>query len=161
MIRHLHNDLDSSALIATHRPPLASFVLWPVASLVIPRSRRIVLFAPNQGTIMKNRLDRMSGLVAMCGLAAAVAVTTVLRTGRAQEAAPSPPPVCAGQPCIVDHPLQCPVPVAVDHLHRVIMNDKGQVTVFVTKLPELGSVLRENCQGQTCCEELLQRIEAA
>lgn len=113
---------------------------------------------------MTNGFHRMTSFLATCGLAAAVAMTALLRTGGAQEAIPSPP-VCVKQTECFDFRVDCPPPIAEDHLHRVVMNDQGQITVFITKLPALGQVFKDHdfnasCPGATCCEEMLERIGA-
>src|SRR5690242_11849964 len=107
---------------------------------------------------MNSGLDRWSGLLAAYGMATVVAMTALFQTGRAQETLPCPPPSCVLPAFVTEHPVDCPVAIAPDHLHRVVINDKGQVTVFITKLPALGDVLKQTCHGQTCCEELVQTL---
>jgi len=112
---------------------------------------------------MNNRFDRISGLIAAYGLAAAVAVTSLVQLGRAQEAIPCPPPA-GGRPAnIEEHPILSHLrnlPHAGDYLHRVLVNDKGDVVIHLTKLPKPGSLLDEACPSETCCEEMLRRIGA-
>jgi hypothetical protein len=112
---------------------------------------------------MNSRFDRISGLIAAYGLAAAVAVTSLVQLGRAQEVIPCPPPV-GGRPAnIEEHPILSHLrnlPHAGDYLHHVLVNSKGDVIIHLTKLPQPGSLLEEACPSETCCEEMLKRIGA-
>jgi hypothetical protein len=109
---------------------------------------------------MNSNLDRMGGLIAAYFLAATVAATSVVQIARAQETVPCPHPVggrCGGP---ADHPILThlrDLPFAGDYLHRVLVND-SEIVIHLTKLPQPGSLLQETCQGQTCCEEMLQQL---
>ena len=98
-----------------------------------------------------NRLfDRV---VSLCGLYVLLAAFCVAQFVHAQDELPCPPPV-GGKVQFGDHPIFSKLPLAADYLHRVVANDKGEVIIYLTKMPQAGDAPTNACGGPgTCADE--------
>src|SRR6478609_1092547 len=131
---------------------LAPFVLLPGASVVIPRSRWIVLRALlAKGMDMNNAVGRWSEVAACYCLSATVVLVSVLQMARGQEELPPPAPKLSGA-----NPNQ----ILIDHRPRIVILTNVSPSVLAN-VPMLGQLFQNAGHGPTGCEEMLGRLEAA
>src|SRR4051812_23377312 len=85
-----------------------------------------------KGTVMNRLFDRV---VSLCGLYVLLAAFCVAQFVHAQDELPCPPPA-GGKVQFGDHPIFSKLPLAADYLHRVVANDKGEVIIYLKKMPQ-------------------------
>jgi hypothetical protein len=113
---------------------------------------------------MNRGLDRIVCLLATYGFAVTIAAMSIMPMARGQEALPCPPPQCTAPALVCEHPVAIPTipfPLSPDHLHRMLVNEQGDVTIFLTKLPHVGQLFQGTCAAPTCCEKMLARLGMA